>query len=232
MKLLLTSGGITNDTLAGELEGLTGKKFAELAIGFIPSAAFGDPSSDKSWLINDLSRLQSRGAKVAIISLADLTPDEIVAQLQSVDVIFVGGGNTFYLSWLLKEKRMSEILAPLLQTKVYAGISAGSMITTSNLAAASQAVRAGEVRGDLGPAGRSGVEALNLVPFLVRPHLNNHLVEEIANGALEKIADRTGLKIYAIDDQCAVRVVDDEVSVVGEGEWRVVEPVTPGSRIS
>ena len=86
MKLLLTSGGITNDTLARELEGLAGKPFRELKIGFIPSAAFGDPSDDKGWLIDDMWRLKYRGAKVAVISLVDLTAEEITEQLEPVDV--------------------------------------------------------------------------------------------------------------------------------------------------
>lgn len=224
MKLLLTSGGITNDALAAELEGLAGKKFDELKIGFIPSAAFGDPSDDKSWLINDMHQLQVRGARVAIISLADLSHEEIMTQLEPVDVIFVGGGNTFYLSWLMKEKDMASILSELLRTKVYAGISAGSMVATASLATASQAVYAEEVRNDLGPHGRSCSETLRLVPFLVRPHLNSHLVEKLRGGALERIANKTSSKIYALDDSCAVRVIDDNVTVVGDGEWRVVEP--------
>jgi dipeptidase E len=222
MKLLLTSGGITNDTLARELEDLAGKPFGELKIGFIPNAAFGDPSVDKAWLINDMYRLVARGATVAVISLADLTSEEIAAQLEPVDVVFVGGGNTFYLSWLMQQKGLFTLIPRLLETKVYAGISAGSMIATPSLATVSFAIKAGEVRDDLGPEGRSSANTLGLVPFLIRPHLGNHLVEEIKGGVLERIAVQTGKIIYAIDNNCAVKVSDDEISVVGEGEWKLI----------
>ena len=58
--------------------------------------------------------------------------------------------------------------------------------------------------------------------FLIRPHLGDHLVEEINSGVLEDIATRTGKTIYALDDSCAVRVVGSDISVVGEGEWRII----------
>lgn len=224
MKLLLTSGGITNDTLARELEGLVGKSFGDLKIGFIPSAAFGDPSADKSWMIRDLHRLVERGAAVAVISLADLTAEEVAAQLAPVDVVFVGGGNTFYLSWLMQQKGLFDLLPKLLQTKVYAGISAGSMIATAGLETVSYVIKSGGVRDDLGPKDRSSAKTLGLVPFLIRPHLGDHLVGEINGGILEQIAARTDRTVYALDDRCAVKVFDGHVSAVGEGEWRIIEP--------
>lgn len=222
MKLLLTSGGITNDTLAKELETLAGKPFAQLKIGFIPTAAFGDPSEDKAWLIRDMHRLVERGATVAVISLSDRTQDEIAAQLEPVDVIFVGGGDTFYLSWIMQQKGLFALIPRLLETKVYASISAGSMIMTPSLAAVSHAIMAGGVRDDLGPEERSSAQTLGLVSFMVRPHLNSHLVDEINGGVLEKIAAETGTTIYAIDDNSAVKVDGDEITPVGEGNWKII----------
>lgn len=228
MKLLLTSNGICNDTLAKELETLAGKKFDELKIGFIPSAAFGNPSDDKSWLIDDLYRLRSRGARVAIISLADLTKEEIQQQLEPVDVVFFGGGKPFYLSWLLQQKGMFEWLPKLLDTKVYAGISAGTMLASVTLRLYSGAIQQSTINDEayekLGPTGRSNSRTFNFVPFAVRPHLNTHLVKEIDEGALEKIANKTKLTIYAIDDNCAMSVDGDKVKVVGEGAWKIIKP--------
>lgn len=222
--MLLTSGGISNDTLASELEGLAKKPFDKLKISFIISAAFGSLSEDKGWLINDLARLKDRGASVAIISLADLTQDEIAQQLKKSDVIFVGGGQTFYLSWIMQQKGLFDLLPKLLEDKVYVGISAGSMIMTMSLATVSFAIVEGQLRDDLGPAGRSSAKCLGLVPFLFRPHLGSQVVEEINNGALERISNQTGLTIYAVDDNSAVKVVDDNYLIVGEGKSKVVKP--------
>ena len=229
MKLLLTSGGITNDTLVRELEQLAGKPFAKLKIGFIPSAAFGDPNDDKSWFIKDLYRLVERGATVAVISLADLLPEEIAAQLEPVDVILMGGGQTFYLSWLMQQKGLFDLLPKLLETKVYAGISAGSMIMTPSLRTVSFAIRKPDASDKelelLGPEGRSSVHTLGLVNFLIRPHMNgNQKFSDITLDMVQNVANKTGIRAYMLDDDCAVRVVGGDVSVVGEGKWNIVEP--------
>ena len=229
MKLLLTSSGIVNDELADNLAQLVGKRFNELKIGFIPSAAFGEPSEDKGWMIDDLSQLRTRGAMVAVISLADLTSEEIAEQLAPVDVVFVGGGQTFYLSWLLQQKGMFELLPKLLETKVYAGISAGTMIATPSLRSDSFAIRQPDMSNEelekLGPVGRSSAKASGFVPFMIRPHMNGKAkYVDITPEVVQRAADASGLPVYAFDDSCAVRVDGDDVSVVGGGEWYKLEP--------
>lgn len=231
MKLLLTSGGITNDELADELAQLTGKRFDELKIGFIPNAAFGDPSEDKGWLIDDMSRLRVRGAAVAILSIADLTVEEIAEQLAPVDVVFVGGGQTFYLSWLMQQKGLFELLPKLLETKVYAGISAGSMIMTPSLRSVSFAIRQPEISEDelekLGPSGRSSAKTLDFVPFLLRPHMNDSAkFADITLEMMQKVVEVTGLELYALDDNCAISVDGDNVKVVGGGRWKKLQAST------
>jgi dipeptidase E len=127
VKLLLTSSGITNDTLAHILEELAGKSFDDMKIVFIPTAALYD-AGEKSWLINDMYRLIQRGAKVEIVDLAHLDKDELTERLKDSDVIFIGGGNPFYLSYWMEKSGMYDILSEILKSKVYAGISAGSMV--------------------------------------------------------------------------------------------------------
>ncbi len=122
MKLLLTSGGITNDILATELEALVGKAFVDMKIGFVPTAALSEPGN-KEWMIKDMHRLVERGADVDVIDIAQLPKEEIKARIEPVDVIFVGGGNTFYLSYHMEQSGLYDMLPELLETKVYAGIS-------------------------------------------------------------------------------------------------------------
>lgn len=227
MKLLLTSGGITNDTLARELENLAGKPFNELKIGFIPNAAFGSLAEDKAWLIDDMYRLKARGAKVAIVALADETQEEIAAQLEAVDVVFVGGGQTFYLSWLFEQKGLFELLPKLLESKVYAGISAGSMIATPKLLTVSFAIRKPGISDDeleeLGPEGRSLAKTLGLVDFMIRPHMNGEeKFRDITPQMVQDAVQAAKTSAYMLDDQCAVRVIDGDATVVGEGEWTFV----------
>lgn len=216
-----------NDTLARELERLANKSFSELKICFIPTAAFADPNP-QDWLIRDQQRLLERGAEVNIVSLADLTNTEIEDRLNKADVILIGGGITFYLSYMMQEKGLFELIPKLLETKVYVGISAGSMVVSSTLRTTSQALKNPKISDNeldnLGPINRSSSKVLGLVPFTIRPHLDRHCVKEINSGALERIANDTGITIYAIDDNCAVSVQDGVAAIVGDGRSRIVSP--------
>jgi len=227
MKLLLTSSGVTNDTLARELESLAGKKFNELKIAFIPTAGLCD-MGEKGWLIDDMSRLKSRGAKIDIVDIAQLSSGEIVSRLEWSDVIFVGGGNTFYLSYWMQKSGLFDTLPKLLETRVYAGISAGSMVASSTIRTASQAYKSehfyDESYEEFGPAGRSSAGSMKWVDFAFRPHLNSRYFPEVIQDKMQKIADALNVDMYVVDDDCAVKVDGDDVSVVGEGEWYLLNP--------
>lgn len=226
MKLLLTSGGITNDTLAHALEELAGKPFSELKIGFIPTASLHS-ADEKGWLIDDMARLKNRGAKVHIISLADLEADDILERLEVSDVILMGGGNNYYLSYMLQQKGLFTELPRLLNSKVYVGISAGSMILAPSMQLTSYALKAGTFldpnNDSYGPKDKTSAKTLAFVDFHIRPHFlsdNFPFSEETIRAAANSI----GATVYALDDSCAVRVIDNEATVIGEGEWRLIEP--------
>jgi dipeptidase E len=138
MKLLLTSGGLTNPSICKALEDLVGKPAKDTKIGFIPTAANYE-RGDKGWLVNDLYRIKQQGYWVDIIELTAHNPDAIAKVLEDKEVIFVGGGNEFYLSFWMQKSGLFDLLPKLLETKVYAGISAGSMIMGKSLVLSSQA---------------------------------------------------------------------------------------------
>jgi dipeptidase E len=70
MKILLTSGGITNDSIKNALFELTGKKAENTSIAFIPTASNAE-KGDKGWLINDLINLNKLNFKS--ISIVDIS---------------------------------------------------------------------------------------------------------------------------------------------------------------
>lgn len=226
MKLLLTSGGITNDTLAKELETLAGKPFSELKIGFIPTASLHS-AENKNWLIQDMANVRAHGADVFIISLADLEQDEILRRLEAVDVILMGGGNNYYLSYMLQQKGIFEALPGLLERKVYMGISAGSMIMAPSAQLTSNALNSSTFRDpDFDPhepEGKTSAQTLSLVDFHIRPHFQSEHFP-FSEEQIREVVNEIGATVYMLDDDCAVRVVDGDISVVGEGEWRLITP--------
>src|SRR5687768_7182316 len=100
MKLLLTSGGLTNETISKALEDMVGKPREDIRVVFIPTAAFPyeDGEHNKEWLVMDLYRTMDFCGYLDVASLADLSQENLMKKLEPADVIFVGGGNTFYLS--------------------------------------------------------------------------------------------------------------------------------------
>src|SRR3989344_1785175 len=175
MKLLLTSSGITNKSIAKSLRRLLGKPFGRSRLVFIPTAA-NIQSGDKEWLINDLSTCSKLGFEEINILNIDSTPQEKLwrPRVEAADVILFGGGNSFYLMWWLKESGLARLLPKLLETRVYVGISAGSIAAAPNLSLSRGSSRdlfklyyEGEVKG------LEMEKGLGLVNFHVRPHLNS-----------------------------------------------------------
>lgn len=226
MKLLLTSNGLSNDSIANALKELVGKEPKDTKIAFIPTAA-NPERGDKSWLIMDLYRLLERGYYIDVIELTATKPAQLSDILQDFDVIFVGGGNTFYLSYWMQKSGLFDLLPELLATKVYASISAGSMISGKSLALDSRAIKNPQAFADadydtVGPRGESSGKTLQLVDFLFRPHLNSRFFTMARIDLLEEKARQLKLPIYALDDNSALKIVDGKVEVISEGEWKLL----------
>jgi dipeptidase E len=229
MKLLLTSNGLSNPSIANSLEKLVGKPRKEIKIAFIPTASFPEidgPNEGKGWLANDIYRVKEFCGFIDIVSLADLSNEEVKKRLEYVDVIFVGGGNTFYLSYQMDRTGLFDLLLELLKTRVYAGISAGSMIATQSIRTASQAIKSPDVfrdeeYGELGPKRRSSGRTAKLVNFVVRPHYLSATFPNIRGDFLQEIANDVKVPLYAIDDNSAVEVNGDKIRVISEGKSKL-----------
>ncbi|OGL29526.1 hypothetical protein A3D14_02090 [Candidatus Saccharibacteria bacterium RIFCSPHIGHO2_02_FULL_47_12] len=224
MKLLLTSGGLTNPSICKALEHLVDKPAKDTKVGFIPTAANSE-RGDKEWLINDLYRIKQQGYFVDIIELTALSPETVIKALEDKDVIFVGGGNTFFLSYWLQKSKLFGLLPELLKTKVYAGISAGSMIMGESLVLSSQAqnnIKAFEDEDyDLAVStGEASNKTLCLAPLIFRPHLNSRWTPNARNEIIAKKAAKLTGKVYALDDDSALKIVDGNIEVISEGVWK------------
>lgn len=229
MRILLTSNGLSNDSIAKALEDLTGKKPEDVKIAFIPTAANPD-RSDKQWLINDLYRIRERGYYVDVIDLPAFTPEKLKLALEEIDVIFVGGGNSFYLSYWIQKSGLSDLLPELLKSKVYAGISAGSMVAGQSLVLASQALKNPSAFEDkdydtLGPTGESSGTTLQLANLVFRPHLNDRLFSLVRIDILEEKIKGVEWPVYALDDNSALKIIDGEIEVVSEGDWKLLNGI-------
>ncbi len=206
MKLMLTSSGITNPSLAKALKTLVKE---DLKIAFIPTAA-NNKGGDKDWLINDLANCRKIG-EVDIVDISALKKNDWLSRLKWANVIFLGGGDTVYLmDWIVKSGLVEE-LPSLLKTRVYAGISAGSIVLNKKLSASREFLYGDETKDS--PKG------LGYVDFYVRPHLNSAHYPKLRDEFLKELAPKFDGDLYALDDNSAIILNEGKIEVVSEGKW-------------
>lgn len=211
MKLLLTSNGFANNSIAKTLLELAGKAFSELKLAFIPTAA-NVIKEDKSWLINDFNNCKKLGfAFIDIVDISAVPRDIWEPRLNNADILLFGGGNTFHLMYWIKKSGLIGILPQMLINKIYVGISAGSIVTVPKLSVSNS-----ERLYSLEIGKHKDETALGFVNFYIRPHLNS---PKQTKELVENIANELKQPMYAIDDQTAIKVAESKIEIVTEGEY-------------
>jgi dipeptidase E len=205
VKLLLTSAGLTNDILKKTFLDLVGKEPGDITIAFITTASNTEKNTD--YIKRDRDNLKRLG--VQYISLIDISQPETTWKevLQKSDVIYVEGGNTFYLLDELRKSGLNTTLKNITRGKLYVGVSAGSIIVTPTIAIAQVEP------ADPNTVNLQDLTGLNWVPFEISPHTRE--VVPLAN--VEQYAASTVHPVYAFDDEVAIVVTEKKISFVGNG---------------
>ncbi|GAA1645429.1 Type 1 glutamine amidotransferase-like domain-containing protein [Actinoplanes couchii] len=214
MRLLLTSCGLSNNTLVEALRDLLGKPFAEANVVVLPTATVAEPG-DHGWMLDDLARLRALGwNELSLLALNGL-PDAVVAgRLARADVVYATGGNHYHLA-----RSLSPELFDLVAEKVWVGASAGSMIFSRALNAHSAAVM-GDL-ADLHALGEQDVTSpFARFDWYLKPHLHSPDFPDRDDAWAKNLEATAGFPLYLLDDDSAVRVRGDEVDVVSEGVWQ------------
>lgn len=215
MKLLLTSNGLSNQSIANALFDLVGKKPEDTSLVFIPTAS-NIETGDKDWLINDLINLKKQNFKSIAITDISAVPENIWRpQIEEADVLLFEGGDTYHLMVWMDKSGLAKLLPELLKNKVYVGISAGSMVTNPDLDVRLSQIIYGE------DFEKTSMLGLGLVDFYVLPHLHSPYYPVRMEEKIKEAAKEWSRKIYALDDQSALKVVDGKVEVITEGKYLV-----------
>ena len=211
MKLLLTSAGLSNATITKALENLLGKSAKGVKLAFIPTAANVE-EGDKSWMIKDLNNLTNAGYEVDIVDISAVSKDTWLPRLQQAEILFLGGGNTFHLMYWVKKSGLQDELPALLTSRVYAGISAGSCIAGPTIYNSVQNLFGEKNELEL-------KDGLGLVNIQIIPHLNSPYFEKIREENIQEASKDLKEPVYALDDNSALVVVDQQIEVVSEGKF-------------
>ena len=219
MKLLLTSGGVSNPSIRASLVGLLGKPIAESTALVVPTAQWGHPrcTPASAWRFvagtSTASMCDLGWRSVGLLELTALPSigaDRWVPWVREADVLLVDGGDATFLCHWMRESGLADLLPSLTDT-VWVGVSAGSMVMTP---------RIGDDFVTWRPPGGDD-STLGVVDFAIFPHLGHELMPDNTMAEAQRWAAGLGCPSYAIDDQTAIVVTDGGVEVVSEGTWRL-----------
>lgn len=208
MKLFLSSLAIS-DPQSAELATLVGKEPKDIKLALIENAADTYAEGSRAWVDQNRAAIQSHDFDVEIIDIREYKNKlpELKEKLTTKDVIWLGGGNTYYLRWLLKDTGVDKLLAELVeQGTVYGGGSAGAIIAGPTL-------KHFETADDPNIAPDLILEGLNLTDKVVVPHMDNKKFEAIIHGINDKLKT-DGYKTVLLGDAQALVIENGEEKVI------------------
>ncbi|MET0298010.1 MAG: Type 1 glutamine amidotransferase-like domain-containing protein, partial [Microbacterium sp.] len=143
MKLLLTSGGITNATIRQALDAMLSRPVAESRALVVPTAQWGHPQCGPESVWRSIAddregRTSMAGLGWKSVGVLELTalpsiPEERwTGWVRDADVLLVEGGEAVYLAHWIRESGLAALL-PSLDDTVWVGISGGSMALTPRI---------------------------------------------------------------------------------------------------
>lgn len=161
-----------------------------------------------------------------LTALPTIEEDHWLPFVESSDAILVSGGNTGYLSYWFQQSGFAQRLPGLLEERLYVGISAGSTMVAPGQNYDPKRLEQDGIYYDdeyeeAAPRNAGSAWGMGLVNFTLRPHLNADYFPMANMEMMERAAAKLDYPLYAIDDQTAIKVVDGDVEVVSEGEWRL-----------
>jgi dipeptidase E len=215
VKLLLTSGGVTNATIRAALVEMLGKPVEHSHALCVPTAQWGHPmcgpASARAFVAGAPGWEATTGLGWASIGLLELAALPTIGVerwepwVREADVLLVDGGDATYLCHWMRKSGLADLLASLTDT-VWVGVSAGSMVMTPRIGASF-------VAWSQAPDDRT----LGVVDFSIFPHLDLFPTNTLAHA--ERWAAEIGGSAYAIDEQTAIKVVDGITELISEGNW-------------
>lgn len=174
---------------------------------FIPTATNVDEY--KKYIHLTQKVFEDFGYEVENFDISVFSEETVKEKISETKIIFVSGGNTFYLLQELKKKNLISYLREKIENGLlYIGESAGSVITAPNIGYA-------DIVDDKALATElNDYTGLNLVDFYVVPHFEEEPFVESSRKVVELYKDKLDLKV--INNKEVVLVENDDFRIVKE----------------
>ena len=135
----------------------------------------------------DISCVKNLVAQVSECDDFFAADDKILATINECDIIYISGGNTFYLLGELRKSHVAQTIKDAVQAgKIYIGESAGAIVAAPD-------TRYATLMDENSP-NMSDFTGLNLVDFCVVPHFGCEPFVEATHEIMEKFVDLYDLR--------------------------------------
>ena len=177
-------------------------------IGFIPTASELD--SDRWYMEKYRDYFIGEHYDLINIDITNETREEILNKFNSSDVMFIPGGNSFYLLQQLKTKDVLQELISFAKNKLYIGVSAGSCIACPNI----EYLEKLDDKSDAPEL--KDYDAMNLFNGYILPHYKSDveyskLIDEIVDDYKElNCVALTNEQAIIVEDKDNYKIVDTE----------------------
>lgn len=185
-----------------EMIRLCGKVPDNTKILLITTAA--KPLENPEFTHKELERLKEKGFQIREYDIEDKGTEEIEIAVNESDIIFVMGGEPFYLLKAIRASGFDEVIKKQSQQKVYVGASAGSY------AACPSAEMGLWKNPERNTYGISDYKGMGLVDFLVFAHFVSNY-NSLINQKKQELAP---LKIQTLTDSQALVVLDGQINKI------------------
>jgi dipeptidase E len=207
-RLLLTSAGLANATITKHFLKLVKKPAAELKIIFVPTASTRTEEELK-YVRASKDELIELGVSEPNIEVLDLDHRISYEELEGFDVVYVCGGNTFYLLHKVRESGFDIAVKRFVQDgKVYFGVSAGSILVGPEISIAGISA---EGMGDENDMGVRDMTGLKLIDVIVCPHFSSK-----DKAVIDEFRKRSKSSVVTLTDDQALLVIGNEKKVIGQ----------------
>lgn len=165
-------------------------------LGFVPTA--GDTYENPYFVEESRTRLRSLGIKLVELDLASETSEELKQKLESVDGVYVAGGNTFFLLYHLQQKQLYKLIIERVKAGLpYFGESAGAVLLATSIEPAKPIDDPGDA-----PQLKS-YEGLGLINFFPLPHVDKEKYKSVFDQFMNDNQDSLTIVRYR-DDQAVL----------------------------
>ena len=211
MKLFLSSAALT-PLQSQALVQLAGKaKPEDVTIALIEDAADPYPEYKRYWMYENRSSILLQGFSVDLVRIGDYKGKQsaLRSTLKKADVIWLGGGNVYYLRWLLKDTQAEDVITELAEHgHLIAGSSAGAIVLGPSL-------HHFEVADTPTAAPTVIYEGLGLTQTIPLPHWESPKFGEKMKG-IEAA--------HLHDKHTVVRLTDEQAFVIDDNSQKLITP--------